>query len=264
MPQGTVPGIDPGRPNVARVYDYLAGGHASYAADRDEAERLLAACPGLRDMVTENRAFLGRAVTWAADQGIAQFLDLGTGLPLHPAVHENARAILPGARVAYVDNDPLVCAHIQALLATDDGVHAAQADLTDPAAVLGHQAVKTVIDPAEPVCLILGLVLGLMPAARAREVVAGYADLVAPGSLVVVSCARFDDGAVWKQVRAACTAAAPRNHARGQVAGFLAGLEIVPPGLTTAQGWRGGWPDVRVTPRDPAYALAGVARKHDL
>lgn len=260
MPPGTVSGIDPGRPSVARVYDVLAGGRDNFAADRDEAGRLLAACPGLRDMVRANRAFLSRAVTWAAGQGIAQFLDLGTGLPLRPAVHENARAVLPGARVAYVDNDVMVCSHVQALLATDEGVQAAQADLTAPAAVLGHQAVKRVIDPAEPVCLVLGLVLSLMPAARACEIVAGYADLAAPGSCVVISCGRCDDEAL-EQLSEAYTAADSYNHAPDEMAAFLAGLALVPPGLVAAPSWRGGWHAVPLTLPGAAYALASVALK---
>jgi len=254
-------GIDVIRPSVARVYDYLGGGHDSFAADREEAGRLLEACPGLRDIVRDNRAFLGRAVAWAAGQGIAQFLDLGAGLPLHPAVHESARAVIPAARVVYVDSDPMACSHTAALLATDDGVQAVLADLRDSAAVLGHQAVKAVIDPAELVCVILAAVLNLMSTSRAREVVAGYAGLVAPGSCVVISCGRVDDQVAWKTLRAACTAAVPHNHARRTIAGFLDGLEPVPPGLVAAQGWRGGWGDALAAPPDPAYVLVAVARK---
>jgi hypothetical protein len=239
----------------------LAGGYDNFAVDRDEAARLLEGCPGLRDMVRQNRAFLGRAVTWAASQGVAQFIDLGAGLPLRPAVHASARAVIPDARVAYVDNDAMVCSHVLAVLATDERVQAVAADLADPPAVLGHEAVRAVIDPAEPVCVILGLVPGLMGAPRAREVVAGYADLIAPGSCVVILCARVDDDVMWKGLRTACTAATPRNHTRGQIAGFLGGLGLVPPGLTAAQGWRGGWRDVRATPPGPAYVQAGVASK---
>jgi hypothetical protein len=117
VPRGTDSGIDLGSANVARVYDALAGGHDNFAADRNEAARLLEARPGLRAMARENRAFLERAITWAAGQGIGQYIDLGTGLPLRPAVHESARAVIPGARVAYIDNDPVVYAHVEVLLA---------------------------------------------------------------------------------------------------------------------------------------------------
>lgn len=246
---------------MARVYQHLLGGADSFRADRDEAARLLAACPALRDMARDNREFVARAVTWAAGRGIAQFLDLGAGLPVHPAVHESARAVIPDARVAYVDHDEVVCSHVRAVLATAEGVQAALADLADPAAVLGHEAVRAVIDLAEPVCLILGLVLNLMPAARARGVVAGYARLAAPGSCVAISCARVDDDVVTKGLRAACTAAEPHNHTRRAIAGFLGGLELVPPGLVMAQGWRGGWRDALAARPGPAYVLAAVARK---
>lgn len=254
------PGTDFSGPSVAGVYDYLAGGYDNFRADREEAARLLEACPGLRGLVRESCAFLGRAVTWAAGQGIAQFLGLGTGTA-HPAVRESARAVIPGARVAYVGDDVMACSDMQALLAAGEGVQAVRADLADPAAVLGHQAVRAVIDPAEPVCVILAAALNLMPAARACEVIAGYVRLIAPGSCAAISCARFDDPAVWKQVRAACTAANPHNHTPRQIAGFLAGLEAVPPGLVAAQGWRGGWRDALPVPRDPACMLAAVARK---
>ena len=215
-------------PNTARIYDYLLGGYDNFPPDRDLAGRLLDICPSLRGAARDNGAFLGRAVTWAARQGIAQFADLGTGMPAQPSAGDAARAVTAGARTAYIDNDPLVISHTRALLATSDGTAAAVADLAAPAAVLAHPGVRAVIDPAEPVCIIFGLVLSLMPARQAREVVAGYADLLAPGSLVVISCGRFDDEVMWKEFRAACTATAPRNHTRRQVAGFLAGLEPVP------------------------------------
>jgi len=132
--------------------------------------------------------------------------------------------------------------------------------VADPAAVLADPAFREVVDPAEPVCVIFG-VLGLMPARQAREVVAGYADLLAPGSLLVVSCARVDDEALWKRLSEAYTAADIYNHSPGGVEGFLAGLELIRPGLVAARNWRGGWHDVPATPPGPAYALGAAARK---
>jgi len=121
-------GFDPATPNVARVYDYWLGGKDHFPADRAEAERLLGIYPPLRDLVRENRAFVIQAVSWAARQGISQFIDLGAGLPAAPAVHQAARKVLPAARVAYVDIDPVVLSHARALLATGDGVTAVAAD----------------------------------------------------------------------------------------------------------------------------------------
>ena len=158
-------------------------------------------------MVRENRAFVAQAVTWAAGQRIRQFIDLGAGLPASPAVHQTARAVLSSARVAYVDIDPVVLSHARALLTSDDGVTAVAADLRDPAAVLAHPELRAVIDLAEPVGVILGAVLHFLDADAARAVTAGYARLIAPGSCMVISCARYDDEALGKRLSAEYTAA---------------------------------------------------------
>ena len=159
-----VTGFDPATPSTARVYSRLLGGKDHFPADRAEADVLLGIYPPLAEMARENRAFLGEAVAWAAREGIGQFIDLGAGLPAPPAVHQVAQAILPGARVAHVDVDPMVLAHVRALLA-DPGVAAVAADLRDPAVVLADPELRAVIDPAEPVCVILGAVLHFLDAA---------------------------------------------------------------------------------------------------
>ena len=110
-------GFDPATPNTARVYSRLLGGKDHFPPDRAEADVLLEIYPPLAEMVKENRAFIAEAVTWAAVQEIGQFLDLGAGLPAVPAVHQTARTILPAAKVAYVDTDPMVLSHARALLA---------------------------------------------------------------------------------------------------------------------------------------------------
>ena len=199
-------GFDSGTPNMARVYDYWLGGKDHFAADREEAERLLKIYPPLRAMVRENRAFVTQAVTWAARQGIGQFIDLGAGLPASPAVHQTARTVLPSARVAYVDNDPVVPSHARALLTTDDGVTAVAADLRDPAAVLADPELRAVIDLREPVCVILAAVLHFLDADAARAVTAGYARLIAPGSCMVISVACYDE-TLGKRLSAEYTAA---------------------------------------------------------
>lgn len=150
---------------------------------------------------------------------------------------------------------------MRARLVTDDGAAFVAANLTDPAAVLADPAFRAVIDMAESVCLVFSLMLTLMPAWQAREVVAAYADRAAPGSYVVVSCGRYDDAALWKQLAVAYTPTDLHNHSPGEVEGFLAGLKPVPPRLTAAQSWRGGWHDMPAAPPGPAYVLAGVARK---
>ena len=141
-----------------------------------------------------------QAVSWAARQGIGQFIDLGAGLPASPAVHQAARKVMPSARVAYVDIDPVVLSHARALLATSDGVTAVAADLRDHGAVLADPELRAVIDLARPVCVILGAVLHFIDADAARAVTAGYARLMAPGSCLVISVACYDDAGLGKQL----------------------------------------------------------------
>jgi len=264
----TLPSLGTTRPNVARVYDHLLGGHESFAADREQAADLLQICPSVGIAAFENRYFLARAVTWAAGQGLTQFVDLGAGAPLRKAnarvledIHVTAQAVNSLARVAYVDNDRIVVAHSRVFRAAVKGVAVVNADLTDPASVLAHPYLRTFIDLAQPACIVFGLVLSLMPARQAREVVAGYADLLAPGSCVAISCGRCDEEALWKQLSKAYTAADLYNHAPADVEGFLGGLEVVPPGVVAAQIWRAGWHDVPVTPPGAAYVLSAMALK---
>ena len=255
-------GFDPSTPNMARVYDYWLGGKDHYAADRAEGDRLLEIYPQLADLVQENRAFIIRAVTMAADLGISQFVDLGAGLPASPAVHQAARKVMPEARVAYVDTDPVVLSHARALLATSDGVTAAEADLRYPAAVLGHPHLRAVIDPARPVCIILGAVLHFMGADAACAVTAGYVSLMAPGSYLIISCASLDDPELAKQLSAEYTPATWHNHPAEVVESFFGGLELAGPGLTGAQTWR-PWLTEPVPCHRDGHVLAGVARLGD-
>ena len=198
---------------------------------------------------------------------MTQFADLGAGSPRKASagviedIHVTARAAARQHAVAYVDNDRVVLSHSRAFRGVIEGVAVVGADLTDPAAVLADPALLKVIDLAEPVALIFGLVLNLLSAQQAREVIAGYSGLVAPGSFVVISCVRCDDQELWDQLSSAYTAAPVCDHAPGDVEGFLAGLELVPPGLVATQNWRGGWHDAPTTPPGPVYVLAGVARK---
>lgn len=261
-------GIDTTRPNVARVYDYLLGGFESFNADREQAARLLRICPSLGIVALENRYFLARAVTWAARHGITQFVDLGAGAPVQKArsgvledIHVTAQTVSPSARVAYVDDDPVVLARSRAFRARSRGVAVTAADLTDPDSVLADRRLRAVIDLAQPACFIFGLPLSLVSASQARDVVAGYARRAAPGSCIVISCGRCDDEALWNQLRDAYTAAEVHNHTPAEIERFLGGLEVVPPGLVPAQNWRGGWNDVPSTSPESVYVLVGIARK---
>jgi hypothetical protein len=250
-------GLDTSVPNMARVYNYWLGGKDHFAADRAEADRLVALYPPLPALVRENRAFLIKAAGWAARQGIGQFIDLGAGLPASPSVHQAARAVLPAARVAYVDIDPVVLTHAVALLATGDGVVAVAADLRDPAAVLGHQDLRAVINPGRPVCVVLGAVLHFLDPDAAGAVTAGYVSLMAPGSCLVLSCARFEDEDLARQLAEEYTAATWYNHSPADIEEFFDGLELVRPGVTEARTWPTRLPEAEG--RD-GHVLAGVGR----
>lgn len=236
-------------------------GKDNFEADRAEAEKLLLIFPGLRQLVRENREFIARAVGWAAEQGIGQFIDLGAGLPTSPATHESARAVRPDASVAYVDNDPMVVSHARALLACgSNGVAAVQGDLRDPAGVLASPELRAVIDLGKPVCLILAAVLHLMEAGQAAVVAAEYVRALAPGSYVIITMARYDDPLLGDKIVHEYSAGTFYNHSPREAATFFRGLELVPPGLTNGRTWRAGMPEPE-TSRGDVYALAGVGRK---
>jgi hypothetical protein len=254
-------GFNPNIPNIARVYDFFLGGKDNYAADRELAAQIAELSPNWVQACRDNRRFVGRATIWAAEQGIRQFLDLGAGLPTHPAIHETAREIIPDAQVCYVDNDPVVVVHARALLTKPVGVDVAEADLSDPVGVLEHPGVSSIIDWSKPVCVLLAMVLHFYDPAMARELADGYASRLAPGSALAISCGRNDDPAMWQQMRENYTAATTYNHTRDELRSFFGTLQLVPPGLALAQAWRGGMADVPGRPPGPAYVLAAVGVK---
>ena len=254
-------GLATDRPNIARVYDYWLGGKDNFAADRELAARLAELYPPWVQACRDNRGFVGRAVTWAAGQGIGQFLDLGAGLPSSPAVHDAARAVNPAARVCYVDNDAVVVRHAEALLTGPDGIAAVQADLTRVADVWDNPQVRSVINPDEPVAVILALVMHFFDQEQARRVAAAYASRVAPGSAFIISVGRNDDPLMWAQVREQYTAAVLHNHSRDEMLSLLEGMDLVPPGLALAHAWRGCMGTVPDRPPGPAYVLGAVGVK---
>jgi O-methyltransferase involved in polyketide biosynthesis len=250
--------FDPNTPSVARVYDYLLDGKDNYAADRAVAEQLLAIAPLAAQVTRENRQFLARAVTWAANQGISQFVDLGCGLPTSPSTHESARAIIKDARVAYIDNDAVVLTHLRAL-AGDAGVTVVDGDVREVPAIL--DAVAAGIDLGAPACLVLGFLPHFFAPDDARALVASYVAALAPGSYVVLSAGRGDSDAADKGF-GAYSAGATRvyNHSVAEFASFFGDLDLVSPGVVDARAWRPGWEEpVRLAPRD-GQVIVGVGR----
>ena len=255
-----MPDFDPTTPSIARVYDYLLDGKDNFAADREVAERLLAVAPLTAEVTRENRQFLARAVTWAANQGIGQFIDLGCGMPTVPNTHETARAVIPDARVAYVDNDPVVLSHLLALVAKGDpGVTVVDGDVREADKILA--AVAAGIDMAAPACLLMGYLLHFFLADDARALVARYVAALAPGSYVVLSAGRADGDAA-KQGFGAYSSGGTQvyNHSVAEFASFFGSLELVPPGVVDSREWRPDWEQpVHLPPRD-GQVIVGVAR----
>jgi O-methyltransferase involved in polyketide biosynthesis len=245
-----VEGFDTKRPNIARVYDYWLGGKDNFAADREMARTMTEVNPGIPVMARANRAFITAAVRKAAGAGVRQFLDLGAGLPTRPAVHETACDVNPDSRVVYLDSDPVVVTHARALLATAPGIDAAEADITQPDVVLRHPAVQAAIDWAEPVCVILAAILHFCDSAAAQRIVAAYADAAPARSWLAVSVFSGRDDNMETRSRSTYTAATFWVHGAEDMAWWLDGLEVVPPGICEARRWvsgmggipeRGGW-----------------------
>jgi len=243
-----VPGVvDTRTPNIARVYDYWLGGKDHFAADRNLGDRIREAVPGIADGVRANRAFLARAVSELARAGVDQFLDLGAGIPTSPNVHEIAQVVDPGARVLYVDNDPVVLANARALLAVDRTIRVVSGDLRDPASVLGHQAVLEHLDWDRPVAVLLVAVLHFLGDTEAAALLDAVAEaLRGAGGVIVVShvtpvdradaagAERMDEAVALYNAQAGRLV--PRT--REQLEALLAGWRPLPPGLVPVADWR--------------------------
>ena len=251
--------IDVSVPSIARVYDYLLDGKDNFAADREVAEKLLAVAPLTAQVTRENRQFLARAVTWAAQQGISQFADLGCGMPTVPNTHATAQKVNPAARVVYVDNDPVVLAHLRALAAHGNpGVTVAAGDVRETDAIL--DAVAAGVDLSAPVFLMMGFLLHFFPPDAARDLVARYVRALAPGSHVVLSVGRGDSDAADQGFGSYSSAIEVHNHSVAGFTSFFGDLELVPPGIVDSREWRPDWAQpVDLPPRD-GQVIVGVGR----
>ncbi|GAA2417050.1 SAM-dependent methyltransferase [Actinomadura vinacea] len=258
-------GIDVGVANVARIYDYLLGGKDHYAADRDAAERLLAAAPETAVTVRENRAFLRRAVRRLAESGIRQFIDIGAGLPTQANVHEVAQEAAPDARVVYSDIDPVVVAHGRALLGSAPGVTVVRGDVREPEALLADPELRGLIDLDRPVAVLLLAVLHFVADAQdPAGVVRRLRAAMAPGSALVISHVtsegnRPEAAGTAKSVYDASSASIALRS-RPEIEALFEGFELEEPGLVYAPEWR---PDEAARAVDPAgtFLFAGVARR---
>lgn len=251
--------FDPTRPNIARVWDYWLGGKENFAADRELAQKMLAVHPVSAQMARENRQFLGRAVSYVAARGVRQFIDVGAGLPTALNTHDIARHVDPEARVAYVDNDPIVISHARSLLAKSPRVIAVPGDMRDPERILADAGLAELIDMAEPACVILSAVLHFTDAGTARDVAAAFAGAIAPGSYLIISVGS-GNRSERDNFTSAYTAARLYIHSPEEILSFFGGLELVPPGVVSVRCWYGDGPAPNLKPRTATF-LGGVARK---
>lgn len=256
-----VTALDPSRPSAARIYDYLLGGKDNFAVDREAAERVLVVAPDQRRLARANRAFLIRAVRVLAGAGIRQFIDLGTGLPTSPSVHEVARAADPGARVVYVDKDPIVKVHNDALLATDDNIVSLLADLAGIDDLLADPHLRRLIDFTEPVGVLCVAVLHVVADRHdPAGIVAACRRRMAVGSHLVLSQFSADsDPEAMAELRAVAGGTPVETYfrSREEIRGFFGDLEFLPPGLVDVEAWR---PDRPSQPTRLKIA-GGVARR---
>jgi hypothetical protein len=262
---GPAPGLDTKHAHSARVYNYWLGGQDNYAADREAAQQAIAANPGIVADVRANRAFLVRAVRYlAAERGIRQFLDIGTGLPTASNTHEVAQAAAPAARVVYVDNDPIVLMHARALLtSTAEGATAyLDADLRDTSAIL-REAART-LDFGQPIALMLLIILHLIPDADdPHRVVATLVQALPSGSYLVLAHPASDIRAakmaeMTRRVNERMSGPRATMRDRDAITRFFGGLDLVEPGVVQPQQWR-PVPDARSPLQVTAWC--GVARK---
>jgi trans-aconitate methyltransferase len=264
-PGGTPVQIDTTVAHQSRIYNYLLGGKDNFAADRDAADRAIEAFPGLAAWAKNNRAFLTRVVRYlVSEEGIRQFLDVGTGLPTAENTHEVAQRIAPEARICYVDNDPIVLAHARALLNSDPAgaTDYVSADLRDPDKILSSAAAT--LDFSQPVAVMLLAILHVVPDADDPwGLVARIMAAVPPGSFLVISHPARDIHPervteLTKRFNERLGGVESRGRTREEVARFFTGLELVEPGIVVTPQWRPD-PGSHAQDADPAYAA--VARK---
>jgi len=257
-----IPAIDTTKAHPARIYDYWLGGKDNFAADREAAELALKAYPDLAKAVQSNRAFLGRAVRFLVGEGVRQFLDIGTGIPAADNTHEVAQQAAPDSRIVYVDNDPVVLLHAQALLKSTPGgacdyIHA---DLRDPDGILA-KAART-IDFGRPVALMLLAVLQfILDEQDPYGLVSRLVAALPSGSYLVISHPTDDfnpnKGESMKVYNErSADQAVVRDKAA--TARFFDGLELLEPGVVPVARWR---PDSDLTAARPSSMWCGVARK---
>ena len=260
--------IDTSRPHPARIYDYWLGGRNNYEVDAAVAERVCQVWPGVKRAARLNREFLHRAVRWlAAEAGVRQFLDVGSGIPTEPNLHQVAQQVAADCRVVYCDHDPIVLRYSEALLrGTPEGRTAyVHGDVREPEGILRAEALRDTLDLTRPVALSLNALLHFLPdGERPQEIVRRLLEPLPSGSYLVLTHATADfSPELFEQVTRVYQATSEGQlRSREEVLAFFDGLELVPPGLVPSRSWRpeSEVKEARYTDADCA-SWVGVARK---
>ncbi|MFE4963940.1 SAM-dependent methyltransferase [Streptomyces sp. NPDC056660] len=233
--------IDTSKPHPARMYDWYLGGKDNYPVDEEMGRQMLALDPRVPVMARVNRAFMHRSTRWLAEQGVRQFLDIGTGIPTEPNLHQIAQAVAPESRVVYCDNDPIVLAHVAALLrGTPEGAtEYLQADVRDPAAIVA--GARRILDLDRPVALSLVALLHFVPDEDgAHELVGRLLAELPSGSYLTMTHATADftpeeSAAAIAKLKAAGVTLALRSQE--EFGRFFDGLDLVDPGVSVVHHW---------------------------
>ncbi|HUN30691.1 MAG TPA: SAM-dependent methyltransferase [Trebonia sp.] len=266
QPGWVPPGIDTGKANIARVYDWWLGGDHNFRADQDAARAMIAVEPNARAIARANRAFLGRAVRFlAAEAGIRQFLDIGSGMPTQANVHQVAQETASGTRVVYADADDVVVAHSKLILDGNPDAAVIQADLRDPDRILADPETQLLLDFSQPVAVLLVAVLHFIPDADGPEqIVATLRDALPDGSYLVVShgCsdALPDLASALESVYKSKVAAQGRARTSEEIARFFDGFTLVDPGLVWLPQWRPDRPEDVPDHPEQYWFLSGVGQ----
>ncbi|MBB4929592.1 hypothetical protein F4561_000412 [Lipingzhangella halophila] len=247
------PDVPTDRPTAARIYDYGLGGKDNYAMDRELAKGTLEVFPEMLDVARQNRLYLYRAVRYlAAEAGISQFLDLGSGLPTDNNVHQVAQEFAPESRVVYVDIDPIVLVHGHALLADNPNTTVITADMTQPEHILGHPDTQRLIDFNQPVGVLMFSIPHCIPDDEgARRAIQGPMEHAASGSYLAISHVVSEDPVAAAEMSAAVVEQGVpwKTRTPDVLDGWLRELEPVEPGLGDIVNWR---PDPTQPPLPPA------------
>ena len=259
-------GLDISQPNFARIGDYFLGGKDNFAADRKAAEEILAIAPEIRMMAKDAQSFQRRAVRHLVDQGVTQFINIGTGLPNNNNTHQLAQALTPDARVVYVARDPVVLSHSRALLAIDSRTGVVDGDILHPAELAADPGLRAVIDTSKPVAVVVMSALQWVPDEDDPfKRVAELRDWMPEGSYFLIVHAVFDSRPeaarpiveIYKRV---FQRAEDASRTMEQVRGFFDGFELVDPGLVYIRQWRPDNP-LELRRADRFWLAGGLGRK---